>query len=126
VPPVAAVYHFKLLPVAVKAATVAFKQYDFGATVGAAGIAFIVTVVVTGNDTQLPFAADAVYVYETVAVPAVADASVAVVSVSSVIVPKLLDQAPMPPVVEGVAVIVLTTLGHTAAGDGLNVAVGIG
>jgi hypothetical protein len=126
VPPVATVYHFKPAPVAVNATAVAFTQYDRSATVGADGIGLIVTVVVTGNDTQLPFAADAVYTYVTVAVPDVGELTVAVNSVNSVIVPRLVVNTPMPPADDGVAVIVLSTVGHTAAGDGDKVAVGIG
>ena len=44
VPPVATLYHFKAVPVAVKAAAVAFWQYVTGLlTVGAAGTALTVT-----------------------------------------------------------------------------------
>lgn len=125
-PPVAAVYHNKFEPVAVNAGATAFTQYDNGATVGAPGIGWIVTVVVTGNATQLPFAAEAVYVYVTVAVPEVGELTVAVNSVNSVMVPKLVVHAPIPPAEDGVAVMVLNTFGHTAVGDATSVAVGIG
>ena len=43
VPPVATSYHFKLLPVAVRGVAAEFTQYDGLLTVGAAGIALIVT-----------------------------------------------------------------------------------
>jgi hypothetical protein len=47
VPPVKAVYHFKEVPVAVKAVAVAFWQYVTGeVTVGTPGIALIVTAMV--------------------------------------------------------------------------------
>ncbi len=50
VPPTAAVYHFKLLPTAVKTGTfVASLQYCKSATVGAAGIGCTVTEVVAGD-----------------------------------------------------------------------------
>ena len=43
-PPVATLYHFKAVPVAVKAVAVAFWQYVTGlVTVGAAGMALTVT-----------------------------------------------------------------------------------
>ena len=46
VPPVAAVYHNKLVPVAVKAVAVAPWQYEIGeVTVGAVGCGLTVTVV---------------------------------------------------------------------------------
>ena len=44
VPPVAAVYHNKPVPVAVKAGATAFKQYDLAVTVGAVGIGLTVAV----------------------------------------------------------------------------------
>jgi len=44
VPPVAAVYHFKLLPVAVNGVADEFTQYDGLLTVGADGVAFTVPV----------------------------------------------------------------------------------
>ena len=47
VPPVAAVYQSRLLPVAVRSVAVAFWQYVTGElTVGAAGVALIVTAIV--------------------------------------------------------------------------------
>jgi hypothetical protein len=46
VPPVEAVYHNKLVPLAVKAVAVAFCQYDAVAvTVGVTGAAFVVTAI---------------------------------------------------------------------------------
>ena len=50
VPPVAAVYQFKVPPVAavaVKAVAVASRQYTTGATVGAGGAGFTVTTIGT-------------------------------------------------------------------------------
>ncbi len=55
VPPVAAVYQSKLDPVAVKAVAVAFWQYVTGVvTVGAAGVAVILTVICALGLSQLP------------------------------------------------------------------------
>jgi hypothetical protein len=54
VPPVATVYHKRLVPVAVNAVAVAFKQYVTGlVTVGAAGAGFTVIVFVTVAVLQL-------------------------------------------------------------------------
>ena len=54
VPPVATVYHKRLVPVAVSAVAVAFWQYVTGlAAVGAAGIAFTFTVIAALGLSQL-------------------------------------------------------------------------
>ena len=53
VPPVAAVYQSKLVPVAVSAVAVAPWQYAIGATVGAAGVAVTFTVIAALGPSQL-------------------------------------------------------------------------